>query len=102
MPLDNNLISDLRNHIQSKIGWVQYRADGEYKRATITSITVIEDGVIRVAASLDLTGVTLIDRVELYSNGGHLWAYQEIEATIEASQTGVLFWFDLSVSEAVL
>lgn len=101
MPLDDNLIVDISNIILERIGSVQFRADGEYRQATITDKRKISQGVVRVVAFINASGVNEIDRVELYSTGGKLWSYHEIVITVAATQTDIVFWFDIDVTKVL-
>lgn len=92
-------LADIRNYIKRRISYARYRANSEYFKTSLTDLQVMENGTVRAQISISPKRVTTIDRVELYSTDGRLWAYQNCNLTISTEQPNVLYWFDFSVVE---
>lgn len=99
MALDTAAFTDLRNYVKRRAGRLRYRVGSTFYTVPITDATVLPSGVVRVQASIVPSGSVTINRVELLNNNNDLWAHQDVSITIEAGQTGVLYWFDFSIRE---
>lgn len=90
---------DLRNFIRRRIVRARYRVGSTYYPTTLNDIAVLPSGTVRAQLSIiPNTGAT-INRVELFSNDGKLWAYQNVNITVATGQTGILYWFDFNITE---
>lgn len=99
MALDTAAFADLRNYIKKRVGYLQYRVGSSYSKAQITDAQVLNNGTVRIQATIVPRDPITINRVELYNNNGDLWAHQDINISIDHGQTGVLYWFDFTIEE---
>jgi hypothetical protein len=93
-------LSDLRNYIQRRIGYAKYLVGSSYSKAELSKVEVLATGTVR--AQLVIPGNNssfTVSRVELYSNAGELWTYTDCNIKFSASQTGILYWFDFTITE---
>lgn len=97
--LDPAAFKDLRGYIKRRIAYARYRVGSTFYTASITDITILGSGVVRVQLSIIPAGTVTINRVELFNSDGDLWAHQDVTITISTGQTGVLYWFDFTVTE---
>lgn len=102
MAVDTAALRDLRNFIKKRVGFMRYRVGENYYTAPITNAELLETGVVRVTSSIVPETEITIDRIELYSKNGDLWAHQDATITIDSKQTGVLYWFDFTIKEGVI
>ena len=92
-------LKDLREFIKRRIVRARYRIGSTYYPTTLTDVAVLPNGTVRAQLSIiPNTGAT-INRVELYSSDGSLWAWQDVSITVAAGQTGILYWFDFNITE---
>lgn len=97
--LDPAAFTDLRNFIKKRIAGAQYRVGSTFYAATLNDITILENGTVRALLSIAPGGTVTINRVELFNSDGNLWAHQDVSITISTGQTGVLYWFDFTITE---
>lgn len=102
MALDTAALTDLRNYIKKRVGYLRYRVGTTYYKVAITDAQVLSSGVVRIQATIVPNSPITMNRVELYNNNGDLWAHQDINISIDQGQTGVLYWFDFTVEEGEL
>lgn len=95
--IDTATLTDLRNYIKRRAGYFRYRVGSTFYKAEITDALILNTGVVRIQASIVPTSPVTINRVELWSNAGELWAHKDVNISIDAGQTGVLYWFDLTL-----
>lgn len=95
--IDKAALTDLRSYIKRRAGYLRYRVGSTFYRADITDAIILENGVVRVQATIVPTAPTTINRVELWNNAGELWAHKDVSISIEQGQTGVLYWFDITL-----
>lgn len=98
MALAKAALTDIRNYVKKRCGYVKYRVGSAYHQVPITDVQMLSDGVVRVQVSI-VPGPSTINRIELYNNNGELWAYQDVSITFSNVQTGVLYWFDFTIKE---
>lgn len=99
--LDTAAFVGMREYIQGQISYAKYRVGSTYYSASINGIDVLSNGTVRVRLSIVPGGGTItVNRVELYNDAEELWAHQDVSITVSASQTGVLYWFDFTITEA--
>ena len=67
--------------------------------AAINDIVILPVGTVRALLSIIPGGTVTINRVELYNSDGKLWAHQDVSITVSTGQTGVLYWFDFTITE---
>lgn len=89
---------ELRNYIKARIAYAQYRIGSAWYRAEISDVVALADGTIRVKISIFASGGT-INRVAVYNENGEQWIYRDCTIVTSEEQTGVLFWFDFTVSD---
>ncbi len=99
MALDKAALTDIRNYIKKRCGYVKYRVGSSYYQVPITDAQMLGDGTVRVQVSIVPGNAVTINRIELYNNNGDLWAHQDINITISNIQTGILYWFDFTIKE---
>lgn len=63
--------------------------------------TEVEAPSRATAISAESTPLT-VTRVELYNSDNALWAHQDCSITVNTGQTGILYWFDFTVTEQVV
>ncbi len=97
--LDPAAFTDLRNFIRKRIAGARYRVGSTFYAANLNDITVLGNGTVRALLGIAPGGTVTINRVELYNSDGNLWAHQDVSITISTGQTGVLYWFDFTVTE---
>lgn len=98
--LDTAGFSDLRVYIKRRIVYARYRANGVWRETYLSDVRVRPDGKVRVQLNINSDGnVIKVDRVELYNTDRQLWAHQDCNISLNAGQTGILFWFDFNITE---
>lgn len=101
MALDTAALTDIRSYVKNRVGYLRYRVGTTYTKVPISDVQILTSGVVRVQASI-APGAVTINRVELFSNAGELWAHQTVSISFDQIQGGVLFWFDFNIREADL
>lgn len=91
--------NDLRNYIRRRISHAKYLANGVYVQTALSDVSIKEDGTVRVQLVISSTEPITVTRVELYNNDSQLWAHQDCDISIAAGQTGILYWFDFTITE---
>ena len=97
--LDTAAFTDLRGYIKRRIAGAKYRVGSTYYNTNLNDITILPNGTVRAQLSIIPGGTVTINRVELFNSDGNLWAHQDVSITISTGQTGVLCWFDFTVTE---
>ncbi|MCF8017850.1 MAG: hypothetical protein K9L62_00495 [Vallitaleaceae bacterium] len=97
--LDAAAFTDLRGYIKRRIANARYRVGSTYYTTSLNDISILPDGTVRAQLSIIPGGTVTINRVELFNSDGNLWAHQDVSITISTGQTGVLYWFDFTVTE---
>lgn len=97
--LDTAAFSDLRGYIKRRIIGARYRVGVDYFNTTLNDITILPNGTVRAQLSIIPAGTATVNRVELYNSDSSLWAHQDVNITISTGQTGILYWFDFSITE---
>lgn len=97
--LDTAAFTDLRGYIKRRIAGAKYRVGTTYYTTSLNDITILPNGTVRAQLSIIPGGTVTINRVELFNSDGNLWAHQDVSITISTGQTGVLYWFDFTVTE---
>lgn len=97
--LDEAAFTDLRGYIKRRIVHAWYRVGSTYYTTSLNDISILPDGTVRAQLSIIPGGTVTINRVELFNSNGNLWAHQDVSITISTGQTGVLYWFDFTVTE---
>lgn len=97
--LDAAAFTDLRGYIKRRIAGAKYRVGTTYYTTSLNDITILPNGTVRAQLSIIPGGTVTINRVELFNSDGNLWAHQDVSITISTGQTGVLYWFDFTVTE---
>jgi len=97
--LDTAAFTDLRGYIKRRIAGAKYRVGSTYYNTNLNDITILPNGTVRAQLSIIPGGTVTINRVELFNSDGNLWAHQDVSITISTGQTGVLYWFDFTVTE---
>lgn len=101
MAIDAAALSDLRQFVKRRMGFMMYRENGTKKRAEISDAQVLSNGIVRIKATITPVQNSRIDRIELYNNNSDLWAHQDVDIRITYGQTGVLYWFDFTIKEDI-
>lgn len=97
--IDTAGFTDLRNYIKRRISYARYRVGSTYTKTSLSDISVLTDGTVRVQLVISSTTPITVTRVELYNNDDELWAHQDCSITISTGQTGILYWFNFTVTE---
>lgn len=97
--LDTAAFTDLRGYIKRRIAGAKYRVGSTYYNTNLNDITILPNGTVRAQLSIIPGGTVTINRVELFNSDGNRWAHQDVSITISTGQTGVLYWFDFTVTE---
>lgn len=91
---------DLRNYIKRRVAYARYRVGSTYYKCDFQDVSILSDGTVRVSLVINNNNQAItINRVELWSTNDELWAYETVSVSIQAVQTGVLYWFDFTVTE---
>jgi len=97
--LDTAAFTDLRGYIKRRIASAKYRVGTTYYTTSLNDITILPNGTVRAQLSIIPGETVTINRVELFNSDGNLWAHQDVSITISTGQTGVLYWFDFTITE---
>lgn len=89
---------ELRNYIKSRIAYAQYRVGSTWHRAEISGVSALSDGTVRVKIPIFANGGT-VNRVAVYNEDGEQWTYRDCKIVTSSDETGILFWFDFTVSD---
>lgn len=66
-------------------------------------MAVLPNGTVRAQLTISAESTPLtVTRVELYNSDNALWAHQDCSITVNTGQTGILYWFDFTVTEQVV
>ena len=66
-------------------------------------MAVLPNGTVRAQLTISAESTPLtVTRVELYNSDNALWAHQDCSITVSTGQTGILYWFDFTVTEQVV
>lgn len=71
-------------------------ADGDMP--LLNGVILFISCLLGVNTSAESTPLT-VTRVELYNSDNALWAHQDCSITVNTGQTGILYWFDFTVTE---
>jgi hypothetical protein len=97
--LDTAAFADLRSYIKRRISYAKYRVDDVFYKTDLNDIEVLPTGTVRARLAIIPGDTVTVNRVELYNSNGDLWAHQDVNITISTGQTGILYWFDFTVTE---
>ena len=98
--LDGAGFTDLRNYIKRRVRYARYRVGSTWYKTYLTDVLILPDGTVRVQVNVNSEGGSItVNRTELYNNDAQLWAHQDCNITLTPGQTGILFWFDFTISE---
>ncbi|MBQ7565810.1 MAG: hypothetical protein IJT18_01700 [Oscillospiraceae bacterium] len=97
--LDTAALTDIRGYIKRRVSYARYRVGSTYYRAELTDIDYVGGNTVRARLSIIPSGTVTVNRVELYSSAGELWAHQDCNITVSSGETGILFWFDFTITE---
>ena len=98
--LDAAGLADFRNFAKNRIAYARYRVGSTYTKINLSSISIMNTGVVRAALNINSGGAAMtVNRVELYNSAGELFAHEDCSITIAAGQTGILYWFDFNIQE---
>lgn len=91
--------NDLRSYIKRRVSYARYRVGSTFYKTPINDVEINADGTVRVWISILPGSSVTVNRVELWSNNAELWMHQDCSITIASGQTGILYWFDITLSE---
>ncbi|MDR1158368.1 MAG: hypothetical protein LBK75_08735 [Oscillospiraceae bacterium] len=97
--LDAAAFIDLRGYLKRRITRARYRVGSAYYSTDLTDITILSNGTVRAQLSIIPGGTVTVNRVELLNSESSLWAHQDVNIMISTGQTGILFWFDFTITE---
>lgn len=97
--LDTAALADIRGYIKRRISYARYRVGSTYYRTELTDVEYIGNNTVRARLSIIPSGTVTVNRVELWNSAGELWAHQDCNITVSTGQTGILFWFDFTITE---
>ena len=97
--LDTAAFTDLRGYIKRRVGYARYRVGSTFYRTELTDVDFQGNNTVRARLSIIPSGTVTVNRVELWSSAGELWAHQDCNITVSTGQTGILFWFDFTITE---
>lgn len=99
--LDTAGFNDLRSYIKRRIAYAQYRVGNTYYKTYLSDVAILSNGTVRAQLSINnSTGAAItVKWVGLYNSENALWAHQDCNITVSANQTGILFWFDFTITE---
>lgn len=98
--LDAAGLEDYRTFTKNRIAYARYRVGSTYTKLYLSSCEILNTGVVRAALNINSGGDSMtITRVELFNQAGQLFAHEDVNITINAGQTGILYWFDFNIKE---
>lgn len=98
--LDVAGLADYRSFTQRRIAFARYRVGSTYTRVPLSSITILNTGVVRAQLNINSCGSSMtVNRVELWNQAGELFAHEDVSIIINTGQTGILYWFDFNIRE---
>ena len=100
MALTSTALSDLRKYIRRRVGSAKYYLGGVAYAATVQSVTVMQDGIVRVILEIEPNTFGTVTKVELYNTDGSLWASNTVSITLSESLQKILYWYDFTIEEA--
>lgn len=100
MDPDQLTFTDLRNYIKRRVAYAKYRVGNTYIKTDLSDVAVLPNGTVRAQLTISAESTPLtVTRVELYNSDNALWAHQDCSITVNTGQTGILYWFDFTVTE---
>lgn len=91
----------MRNFLKRRISYARYKVGSTWTNVVLSGIEIQSNGVVRVRLHINSGGSNItVTRVELYNTDRELFAHQDCKITVAAGQTGILFWFDFSITES--
>ena len=101
--IDSAGFTDLRNYIKRRVAYAKYRVGNTYIKTGLSDVAVLPNGTVRAQLTISAESTPLtVTRVELYNSDNALWAHQDCSITVNTGQTGILYWFDSTVTEQVV
>ena len=98
--IDSAGFTDLRNYIKRRVAYAKYRVGNTYIKTDLSDVAVLPNGTVRAQLTISAESTPLtVTRVELYNSDNALWAHQNGSITVNTGQTGILYWFDFTVTE---
>ena len=98
--LDTAGFVDLRNYVKRRISYARYRVGSTWYKTTLSNVAVLSNGTVRAQLNVNSNGQAItVNRVELYNHDQELWAHQVCNITVTTNQSGILFWFDFTITE---
>ena len=97
--LDTAAFTDLRGYIKRRVAYARYRVGSTFYRTELTDVDYQGGNTVRARLSIIPSGTVTVNRVGLWSGAGELWAHQDCNITVSTGQTGILFWFDFTITE---
>ena len=98
--LDTAGFNDLRSYIKRRIAYARYRVGSTYYKTYLSDVTVRADGTVRAQLNINSGGSAItVNWVGLYNSDNALWCHQDCSITVSPNQTGILFWFDFTITE---
>lgn len=98
--LDTAAFTDLQGYIKKRITKAKYYIGGTSYDAVLNDVVILANGTVRAQVSVSPSSTpATITKVELYNSDGSLWAHQACSITVKTGQTGILYWFDFTVTE---
>lgn len=98
--IDSAGFTDLRNYIKRRVAYAKYRVGNTYIKTDLSDVAVLPNGTVRAQLTISAESTPLtVTRVELYNSDNALWAHQDCSITVNTGQTGLLYWFDFTVTE---
>ena len=84
--IDSAGFTDLRNYIKRRVAYAKYRVGNTYIKTDLSDVAVLPNGTVRAQLTISAESTPLtVTRVELYNS--------------DNGQTGILYWFDFTVTE---
>lgn len=91
---------DFRKFLKRRLAYARYRVGSTFYKTTISTITIFDDGKVRVTVNVNANNNSIrVNRVELYNTDAQLFAHQDCDLPLAQGQTGIFFWFDFTFRE---
>ncbi len=97
--LDTAAFTDLRGYIKRRVAYARYRVGSTFYRTELNDVEFLGSNTVRARLAIIPSGTITVNRVELWSGAGELWAHQDCNIQVSTGQTGILFWFDFTITE---
>ena len=97
--IDSAGFTDLRNYIKRRVAYAKYRVGNTYIKTDLSDVAVLPNGTVRAQLTISAESTPLT--VTRTAGAGNVPAvgWPNCSITVNTGQTGILYWFDFTVTE---